>query len=417
MRVCALAAGGHISGGHYNPAVSLTLLIRAGLSLGEFVLYVIAQFAGAALGGSLASVVPGVMGYPLPGPDLTAALVAEGVPTFALCHTVLHTATVKPASESSYYGISIGFTVLSGAISIGGVSGCCLNPAVAVLTWLSGNYSLYNLIVYTAGPLSGALVAGVLFRFITHAKEVNTRSNPAWSCYVIEFIGTFLLCYTVATAVAPSNKTKYAALSIGSMLMAQVYAGGATSGANYNPAVTLSIYLHSRLKGSKDVRILKALAYILVQLAGGAAAMYVASLTVDTIGQPSDKTRAGPRSLSPAMVFDVIPVAMLVELIGTFFLCFVVLQVAASKNNGGQDFFGLAIGFTVVSMAITLGGTSGGAFNPAVGMLALSNGLGAAKPMLINYFAGPFLGSIIATLIFRATNGEEYGRRGYLEMS
>ena len=112
MRVCALAAGGHISGGHYNPAVSLTLLIRAGLSLGEFVLYVIAQFAGAALGGSLASVVPGVMGYPLPGPDLTAALVAEGVLTFALCHTVLHTATVKPASESSYYGISIGFTVL-----------------------------------------------------------------------------------------------------------------------------------------------------------------------------------------------------------------------------------------------------------------------------------------------------------------
>lgn len=263
--------------------------------------------------------------------------------------------------------------------------------------------------MYSLGPFAGAALAGVTFKYVTHPKECGTLMNPAWNIYVIEFIGTFLLCYTVATAASPSNGSNLATVSIGSMLMAQVYAGAATSGANYNPAVTFALFLHSKLKGTKDMDIAKAAIYMATQCAAGVASVYVAGATAGSTGAPVDATTTGP-------VLGVLPAAMVVEVIGTFFLVFVVLQVAASKN-GGQDFFGLAIGFTVTSMAITLGGLSGGAFNPAVGCLSFVLYPDALVTNLVNYVVGPMTGAILATLLFRATNGGEYGARGYLEMS
>lgn len=102
----------------------------------------VAQFAGACFGGLVAIVAingDDPLGNPAvaPGTGVGAAFIAELVLTFALCHTVLNVATTTAQANNSYYGLAIGFTVLSGAISVGGISGGCFNPAVKMLTFLS----------------------------------------------------------------------------------------------------------------------------------------------------------------------------------------------------------------------------------------------------------------------------------------
>ena len=408
-RLCARAAGGHVSGANYNPAVSLALFIRGVLSLNDCAAYIGAQMVGSFAGGLLGSVVVPSIGGPSFTASLQSVLIAEIVLTFALCHTVIHTATVEKTKGASYYGLAIGFTVLSGAISVGGISGGAFNPAVGVgLTVLSSAPTTANaLLVYTVGPFLGAALAGFTFK-LTHSKEASkTISDPDYQPYAMEFIGTFLLCFTVATAADATNGGSLAALSIGSILMTQVYAGAASSGANYNPAVTLGLFLHSKLQGTKDMSLTKAGIYVASQLAGGAAAFFVGGL-VGCSGAPAASV--------DGVVAGFIPAAVVVEAIGTFFLVFVVLQVAKASSNSGKDFFGLAIGFTVTSMAVTLGGLSGGAFNPAVGMLAFL-GAGDTVGQLINYVIGPSLGAVLAIATFRFTNSDDYGARGYLEMS
>jgi len=248
-------------------------------------------------------------------------------------------------------------------------------------------------LLYTAGPLGGAMLAGLLFR-VTHPMEFGTVNNPGYSAMVIEFIGTFLLCFTVATAVAGGSDL--APISIGSILMTQVYAGAATSGANYNPAVTFALFAFSILKGSNDMPLSKAFGYVVAQLAGSATAFYTAGLITPTPGFPS----------------SAVPLLWTVglEAIGTFFLVFTILQVAASSNSG-HDFFGLSIGFVVLSMAFTIGGLSGGAFNPAVGLLPVlaTPSLPTLVTSLIVYGGGPCGGALVAVLLFRITNDNEFG--------
>ena len=124
------------------------------------------------------------------------ALVAEAVFTFALCHTVLHVATSAVQEGNSYYGLAIGFTVLAGAVSVGGVSGGAFNPAVAMLSLVRLTYSsafsdgaltvVYSMRdavlggawIHIAGPMGGGLLAGLLFR-ITHPVCRSAAPSPS----------------------------------------------------------------------------------------------------------------------------------------------------------------------------------------------------------------------------------------------
>ena len=218
------------------------LLIRGVLPAKDFTAYVCSQLVGALIAAICAVPLPFTIGHPaVAGLEFhqgIAALIAEIVLTFALCHVVIHTATTTYADGKAYYGLAIGFTVVSGAISVGGVSGGAFNPAVSVLTIFGGNF--LSLWVYWLGPLIGGACAGMLFR-VTHPHEVDGSSaatgpaaayatltnKPASSDFVIEFVGTFLLSFTVATAAG--RGAPLAALSIGSMLMVVVYAGGPRS--------------------------------------------------------------------------------------------------------------------------------------------------------------------------------------------
>lgn len=155
-------AGGHLSGGHYNPAVSLAVFLRKKISIDNMFLYWIAQLLGAA---AAAFITIYLKGAPSSAPlqlDAYKALLSEFLFTFALCYVVLNVATVKATNGNSYFGWAIGFTVLAGAYAVGAVSGGAFNPAVALgITIL--NLSLWsNIWIFIVGNLLGAVAAALI---------------------------------------------------------------------------------------------------------------------------------------------------------------------------------------------------------------------------------------------------------------
>jgi aquaporin Z len=159
-------AGGHVSGGHYNPAVTLGVRIRGRCATKDVVPYWVAQLIGAGLAALAVSCLRGEhTASPMtikPGP----ALLAEFLFTFALVYVVLNSATAKATSGNSFYGLAIGFTVMTGAFSVGSVSGGAFNPAVAVGISMMGLSPWSNLWIYLVANLAGGLVAGMTFKFI-----------------------------------------------------------------------------------------------------------------------------------------------------------------------------------------------------------------------------------------------------------
>ena len=160
-------AGGHVSGGHFNPAVTLAAYLRGRLPFGDVLPYWTAQLAGGLLGSITGRFVAGApTGSPLAvsGRDAAAALVAEGVVTFALAYVVLNVATSRDHPGNSFYGLAIGFTVLAGAVSVGAVSGGAFNPAVALGVSAAGLVSWSMLWIYLLANLAGGAAAAVTFR-------------------------------------------------------------------------------------------------------------------------------------------------------------------------------------------------------------------------------------------------------------
>lgn len=202
-----------------------------------------------------------------------------------------------------------------------------------------------------------------------------------------EFIGTFYLCFVIAMTGPGNNLSAYAPYAIGFALTSAVYMTGPISGGMVNPAVTLALVTRNKLN------LFEATYCIIFQLMGafvaGAVAYGIYGSDWSQIGYPaiSDSSRRGQAFIS--------------EAIQTFGLCTVVLNTATTKAQQNNSYFGVAIGFVVLSGALTIGGMSGGSFNPAVSMLALYqhdwNDLWAIV-------LGPLVGGLIAGLVFRVTN-------------
>lgn len=162
--------------------------------------------------------------------------------------------------------------------------------------------------------------------------------------YLYEFIGTFFLVFTVGMTLFNSSAT-LAPLAIGAVLAALVFAGGYVCSAHYNPAISLAAFLTCKLSLSDLLR------YIIVQV----VAAFVASYLVLYL-----------RGFSGTAVgYDLLSI-FIAEFLFTFALCFVALNVAASKSTAGNSYFGLAIGLIVFVGVYIIGDISGGALNPAV---------------------------------------------------
>ena len=160
-------AGGHVSGAHYNPAVTLAVLLRGGIALREVPGYVGAQVVAAVTAGALGRfLVPTAAGAPLSlaGDRVLAAVVAEALVTAALAYVVLNVATSSDHPGNHFYGLAIGFTVLAGAVAVGPVSGGAFNPAVAAGAASAGLVPWSLLWVHVVGDLVGGAAAAALFR-------------------------------------------------------------------------------------------------------------------------------------------------------------------------------------------------------------------------------------------------------------
>ncbi len=157
--------GGHISGAHYNPAVSVAVLIRGKMKARDLIPYVTAQITGAILASLTANFLAGDTFAPAPAPEagLVTVLLAEGLFTLALSLVVLNVATDDATAGNSYYGLAIGFTVLVGIFAVGATSGGVFNPAVGtgpiLIDALVGEGAFDQLWIYWVGPLLGSVAA------------------------------------------------------------------------------------------------------------------------------------------------------------------------------------------------------------------------------------------------------------------
>src|SRR4249920_3496719 len=167
-------AGGHISGAHYNPAVTLGVFIRGKVNATDVVPYWVAQLAGAAVAALTVSkcLRAGVAVTPI-APHVGPALLAEFLFTFALVYVVLNAATAEGTSGNSFYGLAIGMTVMVGAFSVGDISGGAFNPAVAVGISVLGVSNWSNLWIYLAANFSAAIVAGFIFNLINPIAQTT----------------------------------------------------------------------------------------------------------------------------------------------------------------------------------------------------------------------------------------------------
>jgi aquaporin Z len=159
-------AGGHISGGHYNPAVTLAALVRRRIGISDAGAYWIAQVVGGVVAGVIARAVvnpASVKTLTLTGHSEAAAAVVEVLLTFALCYVMLNVATSKDQPNNGFFGLAIGFTVVAGAFAVGGISGGVFNPQVAIGGATAGLFGWSTIWVYILVELGAGLAAGLAF--------------------------------------------------------------------------------------------------------------------------------------------------------------------------------------------------------------------------------------------------------------
>tara|TARA_B100000575_G_scaffold90374_1_gene71762 strand:- start:2149 stop:2763 length:615 start_codon:yes stop_codon:yes gene_type:complete len=195
--------------------------------------------------------------------------------------------------------------------------------------------------------------------------------------YLTEFVGTFFLVTIIGLSQNP--------LAIGFGLTVLVYMGAHISGAHYNPAVSLAMLIRKEMDFSNFLK------YVFAQILGAFFAAYVVSqMATNMTVQPNLQE-------SVAMI-------LLAELIFTYLLVFVILNVATHPNLKDNSFYGFAIGLTVMAGAYSVGTLSGGVFNPAVSigpsLVDLITGMGISQHFVLYYLTAPIGGSILAVIHF-----------------
>lgn len=210
--------------------------------------------------------------------------------------------------------------------------------------------------------------------------------------YLVEFIGTFFLVFTIGMTVIAPGAGDMAPIAIGCALMVMIFAGGHVSGGHFNPAVTLGVFLRGKCPAGDVVP------YLISQVVGATVAAFaVKALKTGLVAKAVAMT--GP------MAPEILP-ALLAEFLFTFALVWVVLNVATAKGTSGNSFYGAAIGLTVTTGAYAVGGVSGGVFNPAVAVGVCLMGVISWGSFWL-YLVGCFAGAIAAATTYKMVNGTE----------
>ncbi|MEM0966514.1 MAG: aquaporin [Verrucomicrobiota bacterium] len=203
---------------------------------------------------------------------------------------------------------------------------------------------------------------------------------------IVEFIGTFFLVFAVgSTAAIAGFPGALAPLAIAATLTALIYAGGHISGAHYNPAVTIALYLRGNTRSAEVIP------YLVAQI----VAAVLAAICVGLVHSPAELAAAsipaGP--------------SLLAEFLFTFALVFVILNVATAKGTEGNSFYGLAIGLIVAAGAYAVGPVSAAVFNPAVAIGGMTLGILPWSAIWI-YLIANFGGALVAAIVFRIVSDD-----------
>eukprot|EP00747_Dinoflagellata_sp_TGD_P125976 gnl/TRDRNA2_/TRDRNA2_174230_c4_seq25.p1 gnl/TRDRNA2_/TRDRNA2_174230_c4~~gnl/TRDRNA2_/TRDRNA2_174230_c4_seq25.p1 ORF type:complete len:473 (-),score=98.85 gnl/TRDRNA2_/TRDRNA2_174230_c4_seq25:158-1498(-) len=395
LMVSIYALGG-VSGANFNPAVSLTLGLSNKLDWMNASIYCIVQLvAGIAAGFCYAGTFGDSFNLgPTKGFNWWQAGLAETLYTFMLCFVVLNVATSKKhAGKNQFYGLAIGFVIVAGGYGAGHISGGCFNPAVAFgIDVSSFKLGVRWCFIYTAFEIVGAALAAGLYRVCRpdDFQDEEISDYPLSSKICSEFLGTYILVLTVGLNVLGGSPA--GAFSIAASLMCMIYALGSCSGAHFNPAVTLAIFIR------KKISIKEAGYYVVVQILGGMTGAFTYALMEkrETFG------------LGPVGDYGWFAAAV-AEIVFTFVLCYVVLCVATTEK-GLSNYFGLAIGMCVTVGGYAIGAVSGGSLNPAVSIAIASSHLlnkGAFWQCLV-YSLFEFMGAGAAAGLFMVTHADEF---------
>jgi aquaporin Z len=416
---CALMvlifAFGDVSGGHFNPAVTIAVFVAQRTSFREMMSYIFVQIVGAAIG---------VVCYisifyqsfnvaPMPGFAWQQAAVAETIYTMMLCFVVLSCALSERSTSAGPGGpqfapLAIGFVLIAGAYGAGAISGGCFNPAIAlVVDASSAGLGFGWSVAYIGYELIGAALAGVFHRVtrphVYGAQDplikVSGNQETRLSMLISEFLGTFILTVTVGLNVLSGSRA--GAWSIGAALMCMIYSLGDVSGGHFNPAVTLAITASGRHEADIP-NPSKAALYMVSQFLAGLIGAWTFAIMFGwetfSLGPIESYTWASR-----------VPV----EIFFTFVLCLTVLSVACVKVGKMQDeFFALAIGACISVGGYAVGRVSGGTLNPAVTLGVASTS--SMCPHCMGFFWSfvyillEFVGGLLAAAVFKVCRPEEY---------
>lgn len=391
----------HISGAHFNPAVTFGALLSRRMGIWTAIFYTIAQVLGGIFGGLISAAIASPKNMVAFTPNsIWAALGVEAIYTFALVLVMQNAALEKNAKEpNSYFGLAVAFTALAGAGAVGPISGGCFNPAVGMGLNFgalpSGNGTMEYVWIYWLAPLVGAACA-TLVCFYMNLKSHQESEGLPLVVPLTEAIGTFFIVLTAALTGE--------GMAVGSMLLAMVYMGDHVCGADYNPAVTMGVAIRMAVPLKEYWKV----GVTLLAQFGGA---FLAALTAVGVNNKQLQYPASDiiHGVAGAFVFEAIWTGLLV-----YVVCAVMTptfgedDLAANEERKGhaRSYQGLAIGFIVVAgiyCGTATGGGSGGVFNPALGTAIMTMdsvfNAKAATNMWV-YWLGPFVGSVLGAGVF-----------------
>lgn len=210
--------------------------------------------------------------------------------------------------------------------------------------------------------------------------------NENFRKYLVEFIGTFFLVFTIGAVTRIGVPGVIPAAAIGAVLMVMVYAGGFISGGHYNPAVSLAAVVRGAMPAYQWVP------YALAQILGGIVAAFVVNYLAGDVPDPA------------TMLFSM-PALITGEFLFTFALCYVVLLTATAREVEGNSYYGLAIGATVTAGIFAAGGICLAAFNPAVAISCIvMHTICCLKIALVTILVN-LLAGFAAGVTYKAVNG------------
>lgn len=417
LMVSIYALGG-VSGGHFNPAVSATMIITGKEAAPKMAIYMAVQIVAGIVASLCYTVMFGSFNL-APSDTWWQAGLAELFYTCMLCFVVLNVAASrqhgakKPdgdGDDNQFYGLAIGFVVIAGGYGAGHLSGGCFNPAVAIGVDISSFFKGFGwCFAYVVFELLGAAAAAGLYKACRpdDASNMTKASSPAdypiYARMVSEAYGTFMLVLTVGLNVLGGSPAPV--WSIAASLMCMIFALGSCSGAHFNPAVTLAIAIRDGFSSGKNLHggLVGNLIIVYIWVAQFLGGLLAA---VTFVGMEKGKNIV----LGPGKGYGYAE-AYTVEVFFTFLLAFTVVCVATReteddkgeiKDAGLGDYFGLAIASCVTAGGYAIGAVSGGSLNPAV-----SFGLGATSPVgsstvhMVMYIIAELAAGAIAGLLYK----------------